>query len=74
MKVIAVIEPACAPLRSGADRRPTVIRQILDHLGFPAAAPHLRAPPDPPDALAAHQPRERSYEALFDDYPLLVLI
>jgi len=48
MKVIAVIEPACAPLRSGADRRPAVIRQILAHLGLPTAAPSFRAPPDPP--------------------------
>ena len=34
------------------------------HLGLPTAAPHLRAPPDPPDALAAHQPRQWSYEPL----------
>jgi hypothetical protein len=54
MKVIAVIE------------RPAVIRQILDHLGFPAAAPSLRAPPDPLDALEAQQPREWSYDPLFD--------
>jgi len=63
MKVIAVIE------------RPAVIRQILDHLGLPTAAPHLRAPPDPPDALAAQQPREWSYEPVFDDLlsdPLLL--
>jgi hypothetical protein len=58
MKVIAVIE------------RPAVVRQILDHLGFPTAAPSLRAPPDPLDALAAQQPREWSYEPLFDDLPL----
>jgi hypothetical protein len=55
MKVIAVIE------------RLPVIRQILDHLGLPTAVPHLRAPPDPPDALAAQQPREWSYEPFFDD-------
>jgi len=33
MKVIALIE------------RPAIIRQILDHLGFPTAAPSLRALP-----------------------------
>jgi hypothetical protein len=54
MKVIAVIE------------RPAVVRQILDHLGLPTAAPSLRAPPDQPDGLAADQPREWSYEPLFD--------
>jgi len=54
MKVIAVIE------------RPAVIRRILDHLGLPTAAPQLRAPPDSPDALAAHQPREWSDERVFD--------
>jgi len=57
MKVIAVIE------------RPAIIRQILDHLGLPTAAPSLRAPPGPPDALAAQQPRQWSYEPLFDDLP-----
>jgi hypothetical protein len=55
MKVIAVIEPACADT---ADRRPAIIRQILDHLGLSTAAPSFRAPPDPP--------REWSYEPLFD--------
>jgi hypothetical protein len=54
MKVIAVIE------------RPAVVRQILDHLGLPTAAPSPRAPPDPPDDLAADQPREWSYEPLLD--------
>ena len=54
MKVIAVID------------RPAVIRQILEHLGLSTAAPSLRAPPDPPDGLAADQLREWSYEALFD--------
>ena len=58
MKVIAVIE------------RPGVVRHILDHLGLPTAAPSLRAPPDPSDALAAEQPREWSYEPLFDDLPI----
>jgi hypothetical protein len=53
MKVIAVIE------------RPAIIRQILDHLGLPTESPQLRAPPDPP----AQQPREWSYEPLFDDLP-----
>jgi len=73
MKVIAVIEPACADTclrrsrdRQAADRRPAVIRQILDHLGLASTPPSLRAPPGPPDALAAQQPREWSYEPLFD--------
>jgi len=46
--------------------RPAVIRQILEHLGLSTAAPSLRAPPDPPDGLAADQLREWSYELLFD--------
>jgi hypothetical protein len=67
MRVIAVIEHACAPLpvcvqrtgrRSGADRRPAVVWQILDHLGLPTIAPSFRVPP--------HLPREWSYEPLFD--------
>ena len=58
MKVIAVIE------------RLAVVRQILDHLRLPTTAPSLRAPPDPPDDLAADQPREWSYEPLFDDLPV----
>jgi len=57
MKVIAVIE------------RPAIIRQILDHLGFPTAAPQLRAPPGL-NAMTAQQPREWSYEPLFDDLPI----
>jgi hypothetical protein len=57
MKVIAVID------------RPAVIRQILEHLGLSTAAPSLRAPPDPPDGLAADQLREWSYEPLLDDLP-----
>ena len=61
MKIIAVIEPACADT---ADRRPAIIRQILEHLGLSTAAPSFRAPPDPPNDLAAHQPRQWSYEAL----------
>ena len=78
MKVIAVIEPACA---LHADRRPAItclpagrsgrsarlsLRRSLDHLGLPTGAPQLRAPPDSPDPLAAQQPREWSYEPLFD--------
>ena len=58
MKIIAVIE------------RPAVVRQILAHLGLPTGAASLRAPPDPPDGLAADQPREWSYEPCFDDLPL----
>ena len=57
MKIIAVIE------------RPVVVRQILDHLGLPAVAPNLRAPPDPAGGQAADQPREWSYEPVFDDLP-----
>jgi hypothetical protein len=45
--------------------RPAVIQWILDHLGPLTAAPQLRAPPDPPDALAAQQPAW-SYEPTFD--------
>ena len=41
-------------------------RQTIGHLGIPTAAPSLRAPPDPPDGLAADQLREWSYEPLFD--------
>lgn len=58
MKVIAVIE------------RPVVVRQILEHLGLPAASPSLRAPPDLAGGQAADQPREWSSEPLFDDLPL----
>jgi len=58
MKVIAVIE------------RPAVVRQILDHLGLPTAPPQLRAPPKPPNHVAADQPRDWSYEPFFDDTPL----
>jgi len=58
-----VIEPACADT---ADRRPAIIRQILEHLGLSTAAPSFRAPPDPPDGLPADPPREWSYELLFD--------
>ena len=50
MKAIAVIE------------RPAVVRQILDLLGLPTAPLSFRAPPDQPDGLAAHRPREWSYE------------
>jgi hypothetical protein len=71
MKVIAVIEPACADTclrrsrdRQAADRRPAVVRQILAHLGLPTATPSLRAPPDPPDGRGADPPRAWSYEPL----------
>jgi hypothetical protein len=47
-----------------------VVRQILDHLALPTAALSLRVPPDPPDAPAADQPHEWSYEPLFDDLPI----
>ncbi len=66
MKIIAVIEPACADT---ADRRPTIVRQILDHLGILTPTPSLRAPPGPPDGLAADHPREWSYEPFLDDLP-----
>ena len=55
MEVVAVIE------------RPAVVRQILDHLAGPAAAPSLRAPPD--GRVAAHS-RDWSYQPLFDDLPV----
>jgi hypothetical protein len=55
MKLISVIE------------RPSVLRQILDHLGLPAGAPRLRAPPDPAGGQVADPPREWSYEPFFDD-------
>jgi len=58
MKILAVIE------------RPAIIRQIFAHLGLPAVAPSLRAPPDPPDGSAADPPREWSYEPFFDDLPV----
>ena len=67
MKVIAVIEPACADM---ADRRAAVLRQIPSHLGLPTAAPSLCAPPDPADGSAAELPRGSSYESLFDDLPM----
>ncbi len=50
--------------------RPAVVRQILDHLAILTPAPSLRAPPDPPDGLAADPPREWSYEPLLDDLPV----
>jgi Putative transposase len=70
MRVIAVIEPACADLlargaqASTADRRPAVVRQILAHLGLPTTAPGLRGPPDQPASRVADPPREWSYEPL----------
>jgi len=63
MQVIAVIEPACA---GTADRRPTVVRQILKDLGLPTGAASLRAPPDLPEGPAADHPREWSYEPCLD--------
>ena len=69
MRVIAVIE------------RPAVIRQILDHLGLPTAAPQLRAPPalpdrgtpaGPPGGQGADQVRAWSSEPFFDDLPLSI--
>lgn len=50
--------------------RLTVVQRILDHLGLPTAAPSFRAPPGPTDAPAADQPREWSYEPLFDHLPI----
>jgi hypothetical protein len=58
MEVVAVIE------------RPAVVRQILDHLGLPTAAPSLRAPLDQPDGRVAAHSRDWSYEPLFDDLPV----
>jgi len=58
MRIIAVIE------------RPAVVRQILGHLGPPTSAASLRMPPDPPEGLAADQPREWSYEPVLDDLPI----
>jgi hypothetical protein len=52
MKILAVIDG------------PAIVWQILDHLGLPAGAASLRAPPDPPDGLAADQPRAWLYEPL----------
>ena len=78
MKVIAVIEPACADTclrrsrdRQAADRRPAIIRQILEHFGLSTATPSFRAPPDPPDGRGADPPREWSYDLLFDDLPVV---
>ena len=58
MKIIAVIE------------RPAVVRQILDHLGLPAVAPSLRAPPDLAGGQAADHTHAWSYEPVFDDLPI----
>ena len=74
-KVIAVIEPACADLlargaqASTADRRQTVVRPILAHLGLPTGAASLRAPPDQTKGLAGDPPREWSSEPVLDDLP-----
>jgi hypothetical protein len=73
MKVIAVIEPACADTclrrsrdRQAADRRPVVVRQILEHLGLPTRAPSLRTPPDQTNGLAGDHPRAWSSEPFLD--------
>jgi len=76
MKIIAVIEPACADLlargaqASTADRRPAIVWQILDHLGCPTVAPTLQAPIDPTDGPAAAYPRDWSSEPILDDLPV----
>jgi len=50
MRIIAVIEPACADTclrrsrnRQAADRRPAIVRQILTHLRLWAASTHAPA-------------------------------
>ncbi len=58
MKILVVIE------------RPAVARQILAHLGLPTGPASLRAPPDPPEGLAADPAREWSYEPCSDDLPI----
>jgi hypothetical protein len=58
MKALIVIE------------RPAVIRQLLEHLGLPAAAPSLRSSPDPPDGSAADPLRAWAYAPLLDDLPV----
>jgi hypothetical protein len=50
--------------------RPPLVRQILTHLALPTSAPGFRAPPAPPNGLAADRPREWSYEPLFDNLPV----
>jgi hypothetical protein len=51
MRVIAVVEPACADLlargtqASTADRQPAVVRQIFDHMGIPVPSRADRSPP-----------------------------
>jgi hypothetical protein len=52
MQVFAVLE------------QPGVVRQILDHLGLPTAAP-----PEWPNGLAADPPRDRSSEPFVEDLP-----
>ena len=70
------VDPLICPACGGTGKvvvvmeRPAVVRQILDHLGLPTAAPSIRAPAAPPDSLAADQPREWSYEPLFEDLPI----
>ena len=58
MKIISVSE------------RAAIVRQILDHLGLPAVAPSLRAPPDPAGGQAADQSREWSYDPVLDNLPV----
>ena len=55
MKILAVID------------HPAIVWQILDHLGLPAGAASLRAPPDPPDGRAADQPSDCVYGPFLDD-------
>ncbi len=57
MKVIAVNEQVA------------MVRQILNHLGLPAGAPSLRAPPVQPDGVVIDRPRAWSYEPFADNLP-----
>jgi hypothetical protein len=45
-------------------------RPPLAHLGLPAVASSLRAPPDPPVDPAGDHPCEWSNEPFFDDLPV----
>lgn len=70
MRKIYEVDPLLCPRCGGTTKvlavieRPAVVRQILDHLGLPAAPRSFRAPPDPPNGLSADPPREWSYEPL----------
>jgi hypothetical protein len=76
MKLIAVIEPACA---HRADWRPAIIRQIRDLLGIPVPSRVYRSPPvrirlrwtDSCGETAGHfavsEVPERTYEPVKDD-------